>query len=164
MSAAMAGLYGGHIFDPNARIDRPAAEIHILKPYWIKGFVHAPEAFPDVAADHEERARRLFHRTGLLQIAIQAPIPPVDGIRRPQPVQAQQFEDQRLGRRQIPDRKPGLRPAGGIRSVGRRRSHRCGTPRVRDRASVVRSTSGLRIKNRIVDCVCARTGKGCGAP
>lgn len=106
----MPGFYGRHIFDSKPRIDRPAAKIHVLEPHRSERFIHAFEAFPHVAADYHKRAGRLLDRSGYLQIAIQATIASIHGIRRPQAIYPEQFEDERFCSRQITDRKPGLCP------------------------------------------------------
>ena len=46
-------------------------------------FVKAAQILPHIAADHEKRPRRLFHRAPEIQIAIQVSIPAVDGVLRP---------------------------------------------------------------------------------
>jgi hypothetical protein len=84
----MAGCDGWDIFDPNACIERPAAEIHVLEPHGIKGFVHPPKALPNVAADHHEGAGGLLHGAGLLEISLQVPVVPVDRIGLPQAIEA----------------------------------------------------------------------------
>jgi hypothetical protein len=63
MPAAVGSLDGWHILDAVARIQGPFAIIDILKPHRIKTLVEALQRFPDVAPGHQERARRLLHRT-----------------------------------------------------------------------------------------------------
>ena len=52
-----------NILDAIPRLGRAPAEIHVFEPYRMKTFVQATQAFPHVAADHQECARGLLHRT-----------------------------------------------------------------------------------------------------
>lgn len=111
MTTPVEGCHRGDIFNAVAGIEGSAAEIHILKPHRIEGFVHACQALPDVAADHEERACGLFDGTGLPEIAIQITIVPIDRVPLPHAINTEQFEGQRGGRRQTAHGKSNLRTA-----------------------------------------------------
>src|SRR5665213_3543381 len=104
----MARGYRRRIFRPEPAIQGAAGEIHILKPYRIKGFVHTAQGVPDVATNHKESSRWLFDGARLLQVAIKIAVSPVNGIRFPQAVNPQQLKDQSRRRGQAPDGEAGL--------------------------------------------------------
>src|SRR5579863_3170950 len=111
MSARMAGRHGRNVLDPECRIRRSAAEIHVLEPDWVKLLIEAAQALPDVTASHEECSGGLLDWPRLVQIAIQVTISTVYWITGPHPIQAEQFEYQRGGRREPAERESRLRPA-----------------------------------------------------
>ena len=91
-----------HIGDFQPQIRRTLLEIDVLKPDWIELCVKTTQPLPHFAAEHQERAGRLFGFSGLGQIAIQAAISPVHRIRFQQTIDAQYFEGQRPGSRESP--------------------------------------------------------------
>src|SRR5205814_371760 len=108
MSARVFGPNLRHVLDPIARIYRPAAEIHIFEPNRMEALIEPVQTLPDVATDHQEGARRLFHGTPSAQIPIQVSIGLVDRITWEQPVETQQLEYHGRRRRQATDGKSNL--------------------------------------------------------
>jgi hypothetical protein len=82
------GLNLRDILDPKAAFHGPVTEIDILKPDRMKPLIEPVQGFPYVAADHEKRTCRLFHRPRQVEIAVQIPVALVDGIGRPQTIDA----------------------------------------------------------------------------
>jgi hypothetical protein len=76
----------------------------------MKVFIEAMQLVPDVAPGHEKCTGGLFHGSGLIEVAIQIAVAKVDGISRPDPIDAEKLEDERSGGGQPANRKSGLRP------------------------------------------------------
>ena len=53
----------------------------------MKTFIQAAQLLPHIAPDHQKRARRLFHGSWQVKIAIQIAIAPIHRIGGPQPVE-----------------------------------------------------------------------------
>jgi hypothetical protein len=68
------------ILDSIAGIDRPPTEIDVFEPDGSELFVESASVCPDIPADHQECAGRLFDRSGLIERSIQIPISAVYGI------------------------------------------------------------------------------------
>jgi len=95
MSSKMRGLDRRHIFNLIFLVDRSLAVVDIFKPHWIKAFIKPAQVFPHVATSHKKRAGRLFHRTGLIEVAVQITVASVHRIGRPQAIDAEEFKDER---------------------------------------------------------------------
>jgi hypothetical protein len=109
----------GHILDLKSLVYGAAAKIDIFEPDRVKLLIEAAKFFPNIAPDHEEGSGRLFDKTGLIKGTIQIPILAIHRIRRPQPVDPKEFEDQRCRCREPTDREPGLSVPCGVHQFSR---------------------------------------------
>ena len=88
----------------------------------MKAFVEAAERLPDIAPEHQKCSGRLFHRTRLIQIAIQVSVDAGSPDSRPQAIDSEQFENQRERRRKTADGKSGLRAPRRVDQLSRRQT------------------------------------------
>ncbi len=106
MPARVLGRDRGNILNLEARRDGAPAKIHVFKPDRMKTLIQATQLLPNIAPDHQKSARRLFHQTRLVEIAVQISIALIDRIRRPQPIQTEDLEQKRSRRGEAADGKP----------------------------------------------------------
>src|ERR1035441_1675602 len=91
-----------------APINRPPAEIHILKPEGGKTFIEATQLPPHCPRNHQKCPRWLFCLETCRIVHAQAAIFPVHGVVRPDLVEQEDFQNQGGRRRKLADHESDL--------------------------------------------------------
>src|ERR1017187_6647266 len=100
-------------------VNRPPAEIHILKPEGGKAFVEAAQLKPHRPRNHQKRPSRLFYlETGGI-VHAQTAISPVHWIVRPDFVKQQNFQNQGGRRGKLADHESDLGAALRVKQTTR---------------------------------------------
>src|SRR5579871_113331 len=95
-------------------VGKTATKIHILEPHRIEILVETADALPSLTPYSEARSGGLLDELRLRVVKIEAAIPPVPRIARPDPVQKQHFREHRSESREPPKLKSLLRLPAGV--------------------------------------------------
>src|SRR5215469_16080180 len=107
----MSGHRGGVEIYKITGGEEAGAEIDVLKPDGPEAFVQTTDRLPCLSGKHQESAGRLIDPGHTHEVEFPATVMPIHRVAGPEPVDAEYFEYQGCGRRQISRHKSLLRAA-----------------------------------------------------